>query len=71
MNNDEPKDLTLMRETQILELIPVSRSTFRRWVKSGKFPPGMKITERIRVWHRYLVLAWIKDFLMREGVGQW
>lgn len=54
------KDFSLMRESQILKLIPVSKSTFRRWIKDGSFPPGFKISGRISVWYGYVVFEWIK-----------
>lgn len=30
--------------------LPISRSTLWLWVKQGKFPPGLKLSERVRVW---------------------
>lgn len=54
---------SLLREEQILELIPVSKSTFRRWIQNGHFPQGIKLTERIRVWPSEVVHAWIENFL--------
>lgn len=53
----------LLREWQILELIPVSKSTFRRWVKAGIFPEGRFITARIRVWSESVVFAWIANHM--------
>lgn len=69
-NKDQSKDISLMRESQILELIPVSRSTFRRWVKDGKFPFGIKISGRISVWYSHVVLDWIKNPSEWPGVDQ-
>jgi predicted DNA-binding transcriptional regulator AlpA len=51
----------LLREAQILELIPVSRATFRRWISSGTFPPGFKVSERIVMWPSEVVHQWISD----------
>ena len=37
-NRDEPGPL------------PISRSTLWLWIRQGKFPPGIKLGERVRVW---------------------
>ncbi|WP_041390451.1 helix-turn-helix transcriptional regulator [Polaromonas sp. JS666] len=68
---EESNDLRLLRESQILELIPVSRSTFRRWVKAGKFPAGFKVSERITMWYSYVVFDWIKSPPESPEVRQW
>ncbi|CAN7493946.1 helix-turn-helix transcriptional regulator [Polaromonas sp. LjRoot131] len=67
---EQSKDLSLLRERQILQLIPVSQSTFRRWVKDGKFPAGFKITGRITVWRSCVVFDWIKNAQDWAEVGQ-
>ena len=38
------------RVPQILELLPVGRSTWWAGVKSGRFPPSIKIGPRTTVW---------------------
>lgn len=68
---EESNDLRLLRERQILELIPVSRSTFRRWIKIGRFPAGFKVSERITVWCSYVVFDWIKRVQESPEVRQW
>ena len=39
-----------LREKQVLELLPVSRSTLWRWVKAGTFPPPVKLSPGVTVW---------------------
>lgn len=39
-----------MRLPQVLEFIPVSKSTWWAGVKSGRFPQGLKFPPRITVW---------------------
>ena len=67
---EDPKNLRLLREDQILELIPMSRSTLRRLVKIGRFPAGFKVSERITVWPSQVVLDWIKNSQGLLGVDQ-
>lgn len=49
----------LLRERDILELLKVSRATFRRWLNRGEFPHGFQLSERICVWRSESVQAWI------------
>jgi prophage regulatory protein len=39
-----------VRLPQVLSVIPVSRSTWWAWVKSGKAPAGRKLGPRITAW---------------------
>ncbi len=39
-----------LRLPQVLQLIPVSKSTWWAGVKSGRFPKPIKMGERISVW---------------------
>ena len=39
-----------VRLPTILAVIPVSRSTWWAWVKSGKAPKGVKLGPRITAW---------------------
>jgi predicted DNA-binding transcriptional regulator AlpA len=41
----------LLRLPQVLQIIPVSRSGWWAGVASGKYPQGVKISERCRAWH--------------------
>lgn len=40
----------LLRLPQVLERIPVSKSTFWAGIKKGKFPKPVKLTERTSAW---------------------
>lgn len=42
----------LMRLPEILELIPVSKSTWWQGVKDGRFPKPIKLGSRLTVWKR-------------------
>lgn len=49
----------LLREWQVLQMVPVSRATFHRWLRKGEFPSGCRIAQRIVVWRREVVIDWI------------
>ena len=60
MRDTAPPEDPLLREWQVREMVPVSRSTFRRLIAEGRFPAGIRISARIRVWRLSVVQAWIK-----------
>lgn len=42
--------MKLLRLKQVLENIPVSKSTIFQWVKDGKFPQPVKLSARCTAW---------------------
>ena len=42
--------LALYRLPKVLQLVPVSRSHWWAGVASGKFPKGIKLSDRVTVW---------------------
>jgi prophage regulatory protein len=40
----------LLRLRQVLEIVPVSATTWWEGVKTGRFPPGAKLGPSLRVW---------------------
>lgn len=49
-----------VRQPTILrEVLPVSASTLWRYVKAGKFPKPVKLSERVTAWRSEDVRAWI------------
>jgi predicted DNA-binding transcriptional regulator AlpA len=43
-------DQTLLRLPQVLQRVPVSRSHWWAGIASGKFPAGIKLSERVTCW---------------------
>lgn len=48
------------REKQVRQIIPISKATLWNWVKDGKFPAPIKLSENITVWRNRDVLAWLE-----------
>jgi len=46
---------------QVLDLVPVGRSTLYAWVADGHFPPPYKIGPRRVAWRRGDVAAWLNS----------
>lgn len=53
---------SFLREKQVRKLIPVAHSTLWAWVRSGRFPAPLKLSDRITVWRDSDVLAFIKRY---------
>jgi prophage regulatory protein len=63
MDND---DLGFLRLPQVLQLIPVSKSTWWAGVKSGRYPAACK-TGRITMWRRADIMKLVQKI---EGIKQ-
>ena len=50
MNIDGLPDAGYLRLKQVLEIIPVSRSTWWQGIKDGRFPKGVKLGARMTAW---------------------
>jgi prophage regulatory protein len=55
---DEPRPRRMLNEKQVLEIIPVSRSTLWRLEKQGKFPRSTYISSNRRFWFADEVTEW-------------
>lgn len=54
------KEDRLLRLNQVLELIPVSKSTWWTWCASGKAPKPVKLGERTTCWRLSEVMSLIE-----------
>ena len=45
-----PQTIGYLRLPQVLEIIPVSRSTWYRGIKSGRYPQSVKLSTRAAGW---------------------
>ncbi len=50
-------------------IIPVSRSTFLNWVKSGKAPQPVKLGERTTAWRVEDIRALVEKLGETEAIG--
>lgn len=50
-----------VRLPQILAVVPVSRSTWWAWVKSGKAPASRKLGPKITVWEVEKIRAFLSS----------
>ncbi len=61
-----PKD-RLLRLPQVLEIIPISRTSFWNGVKSGIYPQGVKLGPRTRAWSESEIMGIVKKGVLHEG----
>ncbi|WP_084809358.1 AlpA family phage regulatory protein [Bradyrhizobium sp. NAS80.1] len=48
----------MLNEKQVLEIVPVGRTTLYRMEKSGRFPKSTYISPNRRVWFEDEIVAW-------------
>lgn len=51
----------LLRMSEVKARTGLSRSTIRRWVKRGLFPPPIRLGERVVGWIEAEVDQWIRE----------
>jgi predicted DNA-binding transcriptional regulator AlpA len=49
----------LLRLPKVLELIPVSKSSFWDGVKTGRYPKPVKISPNISAWFEHDLIQWL------------
>lgn len=59
MTKDRKAGDRLLREAQVLELVPVSAATLWRSIKRGEFPRPIRISVRAVAWLESEIHAWI------------
>ncbi|MET4207711.1 AlpA family phage regulatory protein [Bradyrhizobium sp. LA2.1] len=63
----------MLNEKQVLEIIPVGRTTLYRMEKSGRFPKSTYISPNRRVWFEDEIVAWqdaVDEFNPRRARGK-
>lgn len=50
-------------------VIDVAHSTLWDWVRSGKFPPPVKLSDGVTAWRAADVTAWIEGRWVSEGAN--
>jgi len=62
MSNDQPAEFRrMLSEKQILDRLPVARSTLQQWEKDRLFPKSVPIGPNRKAWYEDEVAAWQKQ----------
>ena len=68
-----PAPRRMLNEEQVLQIIPVSRTTLYRMEKAARFPRSTYISPNRRVWFEDEVVAWqsaVDEFNPNRGRGK-
>jgi prophage regulatory protein len=63
----------MLNEKQVLQIVPVGRTTLYRMEKTGRFPRSTYISPNRRVWFEDEIVAWqnaVDDFNPNRGRGK-
>ncbi|MFK4530135.1 prophage regulatory protein [Bradyrhizobium japonicum] len=63
----------MLNEAQVLEIVPVGRTTLYRMEKAGRFPKCRYISPNRRVWYEDEIVAWqnaVDEFNPKRGRGK-
>ena len=63
----------MLSERQILEIVPVGRTTLYRMEKAGRFPKSTYISPNRRIWYEDEIVAWqnaVDEFDPNRGRGK-
>ena len=52
-------DKGLVRLPQILKIVPISPSTWWKWIREGKAPKGRKLARNVTVWKAEEILSFV------------
>lgn len=50
-----------LRQPQVLDLIPISKSTLWRCIQARTFPQPVKLSQRVTAWRAEDVRKWIEE----------
>lgn len=72
-SDNGPRPRRMLSEKQVLEIVPVGRSTLWRMERAGRFPRSTYISPNRRVWFEDEIVAWqnvVDEFDPRRGRGR-
>ena len=70
---EKPVPRRMLNEKQVLEIVPVGRTTLYRMEKTGRFPKSTYISPNRRVWFEHEIVAWqhsVNELDPRRGRGK-
>lgn len=56
----------LLKIKQVLELVPVGKTTLYKMIDAGKFPRPIRLSERAVAWRKSDILQWIDNLETTE-----
>ena len=59
-----------LRLKNVLEILPVSKSSIWQWVKDGKFPAPTRLSQRCSVWDARVIEQFVKSYESAQNVKE-
>ncbi|MBW2186923.1 MAG: AlpA family phage regulatory protein [Deltaproteobacteria bacterium] len=60
---------SLLRMKQVLEIVPLGKSTVWKMVAENKFPQPVKLSERCTAWRESDIQRWMDELTTSAGVN--
>ena len=70
---DKSRPRRMLNEKQVLDIVPLSRTTLYRMEKAGKFPRSTYISANRRIWYEDEIVNWqraVDEFNPNRGRGK-
>ena len=70
---DKSRLRRMLNEKQVLDVVPLSRTSIYRLEKAGKFPKSTYISANRRIWYEDEIIAWqraVDEFNPNRGRGK-
>ena len=70
---DKSRPRRMLNEKQVLDIVPLSRTSIYRLEKAGKFPRSTYISANRRIWYEDEIVAWqnaVDEFDPSRGRGK-
>ena len=70
---DKSRPRRMLNEKQVLDIVPLSRTSIYRLEKAGKFPRSTYISANRRIWYEDEIIAWqraVDEFNPNRGRGK-
>ena len=71
--SDKSRPRRMLTEKQVLDIVPLSRTTLYRMEKAGKFPRSTYISANRRIWYEDEIVNWqraVDEFNPNRGRGK-
>ena len=57
----------MSRLSQLLPFLPIGKSTVWAWVRAGKFPQPIKLSDNVTVWRNSDIHDWLNNANYHQG----
>ncbi len=65
---------TYLNLKDITDSLKINKETLKKWIAEGKFPPPMRISDRVMIWSYAVIENWVAqqqqtvDWIDHQGI---